>query len=207
MRLIALVLILANLAFFAWWRYLAPEDEGTEPNRVAQQIAPDALRLAASAPQATAAQASCREWGGFAAPDLARAQQAIASLGLAAAPSVRDITETQSWWVYIPPGGGREAALKRAADLKALGITDFFVVQEEGPSRWAVSLGIFRSEELARARLEALRGKRVRTAELGTREAHFSRAWLQARGLTAPQIEGLSTLARQFEGSEVRPCS
>lgn len=195
MRLIALVLILANLAFFAWWRYLAPEDEGTEPTRVAQQIAPDTLRLAAPVSQATAAQASCREWGGFAA------------LGLAAAPSVRDITETQSWWVYIPPGGGREAALKRAADLKALGITDFFVVQEEGPSRWAVSLGIFRSEELARARLEALRGKRVRTAQLGTREAHFSRAWLQARGLTAPQMEGLSALARQFEGSEVRPCS
>ena len=63
MRLIALVLILANLAFFAWWRYLAPEDEGTEPTRVAQQIAPDTLRLAAPVSQATAAQASCRSRG------------------------------------------------------------------------------------------------------------------------------------------------
>jgi hypothetical protein len=207
MRLLALFLILANLAFFAWWRYLAPQDEGTEPARMAQQIAPEALRVVPAAAAGPAAQASCREWGGFGTPELARAQQAIAGLALAAAPAAREITETRSWWVYIPPGGGREAALKRAADLKTLGITDFFVVQDEGPNRWAVSLGIFRSEELARARLEALRGKRVRTAQLGTREAHFTRTWLQASGLTAAQLEQLAALARQFEGSEVRPCS
>jgi len=38
-------------------------------------------------------------------------------------------------------------ALKKAAELKARGVEEYFVVADEGPYRWAVSLGVFRNEE------------------------------------------------------------
>ena len=58
--------------------------------------------------------------------------------------------------MFIPPQGSRQGALRKA-ELKELGIDEFFIVQEEGEHRWALSLGVFRSEEAAQARLAALR--------------------------------------------------
>ena len=179
MRLFVLVLVLANLAFYAWWRHIAPQDETGEPARVARQIAPASLPVVPLA-RVNANPAACREWGGFASADLARARQALQALAPGVPPSESLVEETAAWWVFIPPSGGRDIAQKKAAELKALGISDYFVVQEEGPARWAISLGIFRSEELARARLEALREKRVRTAQLGTRDtkdARIAKTW------------------------------
>lgn len=209
MRLFVLALVLANLAFYAWWRHIAPQDEAGEPGRAEKQIAPQALPIVPLAPaaQSSVGPGTCREWGSFAAADLARARQALQALAPGAVPIERQVEESTAWWVFIAPAGSRDAAQKKTAELKGLGISDYFVVQEEGPERWAISLGIFRSEALARARLETLREKRVRTAQIGTRDKHRSRTWLQTRALTADQIESLPALVKQFEGSELRECA
>ena len=47
MRALFLLLLLANLAFFAWARYLAQPDPGTDPQPLARQIDPQKLRIVA----------------------------------------------------------------------------------------------------------------------------------------------------------------
>lgn len=46
MRIVVLVLLLANVILFAWGQgYLGTQDAGREPQRIAQQVAPEKLRI------------------------------------------------------------------------------------------------------------------------------------------------------------------
>ena len=80
------------------------------------------------------------------------------------------------------------------------------IVPDEGEHRWAVSLGMFRSEEAAQAHLAALRAQGVRSARVGTRDTVVPRVWLQVKGVDAPLQARLKELARQIEGSELGNC-
>jgi hypothetical protein len=232
MRALALALLLANLAFFAWWRYASPPDPGLDPLPLARQIEPEKLKIippaelaklparkgAAPVPPPAAAAAgqppvtavgqpiACLEWGSFTLADAPRMEKALEPLGLGERLGQRRTEETASWWVYIPPQGNRQAALKKAAELKGLGIDEFFVLTEEGQFRWAVSLGVFRNEDSAQARLAALRDQGVRTARVGPRELQVPKVWLQVKSVDAPLEARLKEIAGRVEGSELRYC-
>jgi hypothetical protein len=188
MRAAFLLLLAVNLALFAWYQYYSPAESvvDTEPARrqinrrksacwkarnwpvlVAARPKPAPAAGPAAAPGAPGG--SCVEWGGFAVAEAPKAEQALAPLALGARLSQRRSEEKAGWWVFIPPQANRAAALKKTAELKTLGIDEFFVLQDEGKMRWAVSLGVFSSEEAARSRLEALRAKGVRSAQTGER--------------------------------------
>jgi hypothetical protein len=218
MRAIFLLLLAANLGFFAWTRYYAPADAATDPEPLRRQIRPESIRLLTGpelaglpalkpkpAPQAQPPGA-CIEWGGFALAEAPRAGEALAPLALGERLSQRRSDETAGWWVFIPPQPNRAAALKKTAELKALGVDDFFVVQDEDRTRWSVSLGIFSSEEAARSRLEALRAKGVRSAQTGIRETQVAKIWFQARGADAAQQARMREIAQAFTGTEVHEC-
>jgi len=96
--------------------------------------------------------------------------------------------------------------LALAAELKALGIEDYFIVQEEGPNRWALSLGVFRAEDAAQARLATLRSQGVRTARVGARDTVVPKVWLQVKDVDAPLYARLRETARGVDGSELREC-
>jgi hypothetical protein len=147
------------------------------------------------------------DWGSFTLADAPKAEQALQILSLGPRLSHRLTEELAGWWVFIPPQSNRQAAAKKAAEVKSLGVDELFVVNEEGPFRWAVSLGVFRTEDAAQARLKALRGRGVRSAQVGPRETMVPKVWLQVKGLD-PAIEArLKEVARQVEGSELKPCS
>ena len=69
-----------------------------------------------------------------------------------------------------------------------------------------MSLGVFRTEEAARARLAALRAQGVRTAEVGPRETTVPKVWLQVRNVDAPLEARLRDIARTVDGSELKAC-
>jgi hypothetical protein len=213
-----LLLMFANVAFFAWWRYGPPAD-AADPAPLTRQIEPEKLKVlrphelpppAAAMrekPAAPPVGAACIEWGSFTLADTARAELALEPLALGARLTQRRIQELAAWWVLIPSQGGRQAAFKRIAELKDLGVEDYFIVQEEGEHRWAVSLGVFRSEQAAQARLAKLRGRGVRGAQVIARETVVPRVWLQVKNVDAPLQARLKEIARQLEGSELRECS
>jgi hypothetical protein len=221
MRAAFLVLVLANVAFFAWARYLSPADSAADSAPLARQIEPEKLRIlgvgeppaatpsakpAVTTPAMPAIALACMEWGSFTLADAPRAQKMLDPLALGPRLGQRRTEETAGWWVYIPPQGSRQNALKKAAELKGLGVEEYFVVADEGPFRWGVSLGVFRNEEAALARLASLRRLGVRTAEIGARETIVPKVWLQVQGVD-PSLEGrLREVAKQIEGSELHAC-
>ncbi|MEC5384374.1 SPOR domain-containing protein [Uliginosibacterium sp. H3] len=92
-----------------------------------------------------------------------------------------------SYWVNIPPQGGKPGADRRAAELKQLGLDDFFIVQDANENRFAISLGLFRAESLAQRQLETLQKKGVKGATVTARE-NANGARVELIGVSA-QIE------------------
>jgi hypothetical protein len=220
MRALFLLLLLANLGFFAWARYFGGDGEQRDPRPLQQQIAADQVRILsarelgapepakpeAPKPAAEAEPLACVEWGSFTVTDTARAEKALEPLALGARLAQRRIEETAGWWVYIAPQGNRQTAAKKALELKNIGIEDYFVVLEEGRWRSAISLGVFKSEEAANSRLAMLRAKGVRTALLGRRDTQVQKVLFQVRGVDAALAARLAELVQAFPGSELKDC-
>lgn len=213
MRTLFLLLLFANAAFFAWSRYVAPPESAADPAPLGRQVEPEKLRIIAARdlpppppPKPAAVATQCLEWGSFTLADAPRAEKTLEPLALGPRLAQRQTEETAGWWVFIAPQANRPAALKKAAELKGLGIEDYFVVQEEGANRWALSLGVFRTEESAQARLAALRRQGVRSAQAAPRETLVAKIWLQVKSVDAALEAKLKEIALQIDGSELKTC-
>jgi hypothetical protein len=216
MRALFLLLLLANLAFFAWARYLVQPDAGSDAQPLSRQIDPQKLPIVAPAPAhraaaaaraaPVAATADCVEWGSFTLTDLPAARKLLEPLALGARLSERQVEETANWWVYIPPQGDRQGAQRKGDELKALGEDDFFVVQDAGSYQWSISLGVFRSEAAAQARLAELKAKGVRSAQVGARVSQVPKVWLRVGDTDAALRARLGAVAQSIQGSELRDC-
>jgi hypothetical protein len=221
MRALFLLLFAASLGFFAWARFLAAPDLAVDPQPLAQQIEPEKLRIVRESeiaavpppappkpkPPPEPTPLACLEWGSFSPADAPRAEQRLEPLALGARLAQFRGEETAGWWVFIPPQANRAAAQKKAAELKKLGVDDYFVVQDEGRQRWALSLGVFRAEEAARAHLDALRAKGVRSAQVGQRETRVPKVWFQLRTVDQGLHARVQEIAREFDGATLHECA
>jgi hypothetical protein len=175
MRLLFLIFLLANAAAFGYIRY-AEKRSGSDAQIALLQISADKVKLLkpnSSRPPERKAQAQpalvCLEWGGFSAEDSTRAAAAIAKLDFG--DKVTQRTTGDGFWVYVPPLKTKADADKKAGEVRALGVTDLYVVQDLGPWRFAISLGMFRTEDAANNYLAQLKQKGVRSAVAGPRGA------------------------------------
>jgi hypothetical protein len=228
MRTAFLILVLANVGFFAWWRYGSPTDAAADPAPLARQIDPEKLKviapkdlpppsppkpvavIKAEPPPSPPVALKCLEWGSFTLTDASRAEKTLEPLALGPRLGQRRTEETAGWWVFIPAqktANPRQAALRKAAELRNLGVEDYFIVQEEGQHRWALSLGVFRTEDAARSRLAVLRAQGVRTALVGARETVVPKVWLQVKGVDPALEARLKELTVQVESTELRACA
>ncbi|MCB1957997.1 MAG: SPOR domain-containing protein [Rhodocyclaceae bacterium] len=66
-----------------------------------------------------------------------------------------------SWWVHVPPEASRRDAERRVAQIRARGVNDLFILLDEGPFQYAISLGLFKTEASARIHLGRLEAKGV----------------------------------------------
>jgi hypothetical protein len=213
MRLLFLILLLANVAAFGYVRY-AESRAGGDAQIGLLQISPDKVKLLSpgqpppaerkDTAAATASQPQpslvCLEWGGFTADDVARAAAALGKFELGAKLSQRESAD--GYWVYIPPLKTRAEADKKAGEVKALGIGEFNVVQDNSQWQFAISLGEFRTEEAATNHLSLLRQKGVRSAVVGPRGATSSMFVIRDPGdAIAAKIAGLKP---EFPAAQLR---
>jgi hypothetical protein len=127
--------------------------------------------------------ASCSRWENLQPADADRLAALIGQKFPAFKLSRRlDPGEGNGWWVFIPPQADKAGADKKAAQLRGLGVTDYFIVQEAGPNQYAISLGIFSSEKGAQERLADTKALGVRSAKLSMRPGKDSHVSLDARG-------------------------
>lgn len=150
-----------------------------------------ASSAATSAPSATTA--TCMAFTRLSSKDVDQIRELAAALGDQVKLQVNGL-QPPSYWVNIPPSGGKDEANRRAEVLARAGIADFIIVREPGPNQYAVSLGLFRSEDAARRLIEQLQKRNVKTARITIRDntGNGARTEIQAPAAT------LQTLAEQI---------
>lgn len=215
MRTLFFILALANVAFFAYSRLGGGAEANGDAQIIGQQLNPEKIRLLmpeqASAltrePEPPKVAAVCLEWGAFVGGDTARAGQALEPLGLGAKLTQRKQEDVAGFWVYIPPLASRQIATQKAGELKRLGVDEYFIVPDDPKWRNAISLGVFKTEEAAKARRDALRVKGVKSATIGARDMQLSKTYFQVREVDSTLTAKLNELKQGFAGTEVRECA
>ncbi len=141
--------------------------------------------------------AICFEWGIFSDTNLSKAQKALAKIDLQASVREQNSEQPKRYWVYSPPAKTAAAAQKKAAELKALGIDDLFIVQEE---KWknAISFGIFEDELLADKLMQELKAKGVKNIEKAPRSNGKGQHSLIFSKLNENDISELNKLKPDF---------
>jgi hypothetical protein len=150
---------------------------------------------------------SCFEWGEFTGAEFDRASAALKKLSLGDKLAQREVDRVIGFWVYIAPQKDKGAVTQKLAQLKARGVTDFFVVQEAGEWQNAISLGIFKTREAAESFMEGLRKKEVTSAKMGERSSKIKSVVFVFDGLDVKVSEKLSALQKEFAVSELKSVS
>lgn len=206
MRLVFFLLVLANLVFFAWAQgYFGGQDEGREPQRLADQLQPEKMKVTVPEKHAAAPVPAdvCRLVSGLAAREAEQLQQALAAAsGLTV--SLRPGEETPGFWVSIPALAGKAQAERKAGELKLLGVTDFHVMQTAGDV-FAISLGVFGSEPVAVAFLAGLHKKGVKSARIDARPKP-GLARIEVRGSANAVAQHMSVLLSGAVADGVSDC-
>jgi hypothetical protein len=207
MRTLVVLLLLANIAL-GGYIYLDSFSSG-EGIRLSQQVQPDKIALltpqqvAALGPAKVSALADvCLEWGPLSDGDRTRALHELEPLDLARLISQKKVEVVTNYWVFIPPAATRQAADRRVEDLKAQNVRDVALV-DTGPQRLAISLGAFRTEAGAQARLAALDTLGV-TAKMGARAQSVIETVLVVRDPPAPAVGRMKELQTGYAESEIR---
>ena len=235
MKFVFWALLAANAGLYAYSQgYLGKVEGGErEPQRLKTQLASErmvmlsaaearaAAETAAAAEPAPAAQEAppepvpvpvetiaCTQAGSFTAGDARRFENRINRLGFGERQSRTSVPfqDVTSHLVYLPPNGGKDGADKRVAELKEKGVANFFVMQGEGPMKWAVSLGVFKTDTAAQSLVAALGKQGVRGARVLPRGPQTTRAGWQFRDLTEEERKRVADIADDFAGVQVRAC-
>ncbi len=208
MRTLVVLLLLANVALGG---YIYLDSLGTgEGVRLSQQVQPDKISLltpqqvAALGPAKVSALADvCLEWGPLSDGDRARALAQLEPLDLTPLISQKKVEVIANYWVFIPPASSKPAADRRLEELKAQNVRDVSLV-DSGAQRLAISLGAFRTEAAAQARLAALESLGVKTAKVGARAQSVMQTMLVVRDPPALAVARLKELQGGFVDSEIR---
>jgi hypothetical protein len=208
MRTLVFLLLLANLTLFA---YTKLDSLGAgEGVRLSQQVQPEKISLltpqqvAALGPAKVSALADvCVEWGPLSDGDRTRALATLEPLDLGRLISQKKVEVIANYWVFLPPAANKAAADRRVEELKAQGVRDLALV-DSGPQRFAISLGVFRTEDAADARLAALQAQGVTAAKVGARAQSVMQTVLVVRDPPAPAVARLKELQSGFGGSEIK---
>jgi len=183
--------------------------------------ATDAASAAASAPATVAANAvtpvaapapapafACTEIGPLDAADARRFEARLAALDLGDRQSRQTVQaqDVTSWIVHIPSQGSKEAADKKAAELRDLGVDNFYIMQGDSPLKYAISLGVFKTESGAQALLAQLGKQGVHTARIAPRGPQTIHYVYRVRGLDAATRKRIEGYTERYDGAEVKSC-
>lgn len=235
MRALVFLLVLANLLFFAYGQGYFGRPDNPDAGRIQQQLNPDRIRIMARgepptlrgtekeaavaagnppptdkslAPESSASPEGCVAWDELSIADANR----LAGVLGEKFPDFRvarraQSTESAGWWVYIPPLSSKADADRKVTELRRLGVNDYFIIQEAGPNRFAISLGIFSSEAAAGEHLAGLRAKGLKSAKAGPRLGKLVPQTIEARGPVARRSALLAAAGVVLPESEAQACA
>ncbi|MFO1244559.1 MAG: SPOR domain-containing protein [Ramlibacter sp.] len=217
LRLVVLLLLLANGGYFAWsqgllrsWG-LAPVQQA-EPQRLQQQIRPEALRLLSadearrietSAPPAVRA-AECLQAGLFDEKQVAALRPSLEPLLPPGSWQLEEVVEPARWIIYMGKYPNAEAVNKKKAELRQIGVS--FEGLSNAAMEPGLSLGGFTSQAAAQQQLDRLAQRGVRTARVAQ-----ERPEVRGQSLKLPLVDEalrprLEELKPLLNGKPLRSC-
>ena len=175
-----------------------PPETQTTTEQAASTPTPTILPASAN-PSDTA----CLEWGEFSGGDLKRANTALAKLKLGDQLSKRQVEYASGYWVYLPPSKTRAEIDRKIAQLKARGVGDYFIVQQPGKWRNAISLGVFKTREAANKFVGKLSAKGIKAATVGERASKLKFTVFVLKNPDAAVMDKMAELHQEFDSSEL----
>lgn len=207
MRIVIVLLLLANLTLYGYTRLDTGSGEGV---LLQDQVQPDKIKLltpqqvAALGPAKVAALADvCVEWGPFADPQRTRALADLEPLGLGRTVTQKRVEFDSGFSVSLGPFANRAAAETRVADLRKQGVRDV-AVADGARGQYIVMLGVFRTEAAATAYAEELAQAGVNLARVERRAQPVMQTLVVVRDPQQPVVARLRELAAQYAGSDLR---
>lgn len=222
LRLLVLALLLANAGYFAWTHgLLADYGMGpavqAEPQRLTQQIRPEAMRLlsanearqldststaAAPAPQPAA---ECLQAGLFTPEQTATLRAGLESSLPIGSWSLESSTEPGRWIVYMGKYNSEDALVKKRGELRGLGVSfEPLVNPALAPG---LSLGHYGSQAEAERGLAAAATRGVRTAKVVLERPEARGQLLKLPAVDAALKAKLEPLKPQLVGKPLQACS
>ena len=220
-------LLCINAVLFAFSRGLLGNVKPSErePARIARQLGTDKLQLlsasaamavkpalapepAPAEPETTPALVACIMIDNVGEREARRLDKLLAPLELGEKVSKDEVTvkEVSSHMVMIPPLGSKEAADKKAAELKELGVSNYFIMNDSSAAKWAISLGVFKSEAAAQTLLAALVKQGVSGVKIVGRPGSATRLAYRFRNIAPAVKTRLEAIAARFDELETRNC-
>ncbi len=217
LRLMVLVLVLVNGLYFAWSQGLlqswgAAPTQQSEPQRLTQQIRPEALRLlntdearrieSAAAPAARGPE--CLQAGLFDERQATAVRQTLEPLLPAGSWTLEAAVEPARWIIYMGKYLTPDAVTRKKAELRQLGVSF------EGLSNQALepglSLGGFTSQAAAQQQLDRLAQRGVRTARV-TQEREEARGQVLRLPVVDDALRArLEEIRTVLNGKPLRTC-
>ena len=115
--------------------------------------------------------------------------------------------ESTTWLVHLPPQADRAALDRAAADLRAHGVEDFYVLQEPAAFRNAISLGVFRSVDGANTQAAQLGGRGIKGIKVTARPSASSLGFVEVRDLAVASQPALDRAARDWPAQRWHACA
>lgn len=205
------LLLSLNMGWLGKWSL----DE-REPLRLKAEKRADKLTvLSASATQdivdAAAAKAippiACFEFAGMTLADSQQIEEKLKPLAFGARQTRSEIAEVATNMVYVPPLANQDAAEKKLAAIKKLGLTDVSVVQDQSPLRWAISLGVFKTPEAAKAYLAQVQKKGVKEAKIAPRAVSASKFVLRFADVSSAEKKALDQIQSSIANIAAHECN
>jgi hypothetical protein len=227
MKLLFLILLLADLALFAvqGGMFGPLPESGREPDRVVKQIAPERIRIlsddearalrdkarqvaAVSIPGVDLSSGSaCVEFGDFAAEgNLSRIKDRLATLDLGERLATRSVDAPGWFMVYIPPLRSRAEVDHEVDDLRALGVKDMAVIGDNSALRNGISLGSFRDPELAAKHLTEVEKLGVKGARVAERPSAIAATRFRIAGVDMALAQKLAAIQKDFPHQKLMAC-
>ena len=220
LRLLVLVLLLANAGYFAWTQGLladygfAPAVQA-EPQRLAQQIKPQAMQLltAADARQLESAPspatpapapAECLQAGLFSPEQSTALRTGLESSMPIGSWTLESSVEPGRWIVYMGKYNSEDALVKKRTELRGLGVSfEALVNPALGPG---LSLGHYGSQAEAERELAKAATRGVRTAKVVQERPEARGQLLKLPAADAAIKAKLEALKPQLAGKPLQAC-
>lgn len=228
LRLLALLLVLANAAYFGWTHGLlapygfAPVTQ-SEPQRLTQQLHPEALRILTpvetrqldaapslsanavvtdSMPAATPSE--CLQAGLFNEEQTAVLRTRLQGSLPEGRWALESSVEPARWMVYMGKYNSPDALNKKKSELRQLRVT--FETLNNAALEPGISLGVFSSKDEADSAMAAIARRGVRTARVIQSQPEVRGQRLKLAAVDAALRTQLDALKPQLAGKALQAC-